>query len=181
MLRGRLTELWYPNVADWKEAAPYARPYTPPAGGWEKFFGRNSAVTIVPAMPTEDFLGKEPTPEETTILRWVQVFKYPEGVSLEEGDKWYLGVHSAEAKRQPGLLRYVSHRVPDDAPFKTPWLRVSELWYRDFAAWHEAMSKTATDYTKPRWSAAYPFVDMISTFVSYKPDVDFLRDNPAIP
>jgi hypothetical protein len=179
-LRGRLTELWYNTVDEWKEASPYARPYTPPAGGWQSFFGTTGAVTIVPAMPTEDFLGKEPTPEEKSILRWYQVFKYPEGVSTEEGDSWYLKTHAAEVQEQPGLLRYVSHRKLADAPFSTPWQRVSELWYEDFAAWREGL-KLAQRCRPPRWGGTFPFVEMVSVFVGYKPDVDFLKDSPVIP
>jgi hypothetical protein len=179
-LRGRLTELWYNNIEEWKEARPYARPYTAPAGGWTSFFGTRGAVTMVPAMPTEDFLGREPTPEERPILRWYQVFKYPDGVAPEDGDRWYVETHAPELKRQPGLLRFVSHRKPADTPFPTPWHRVSELWYEDFAAWREAM-RVAERCTPPCWGGGFPFVVMVSTFVGYKPDVDFLRDNPAIP
>jgi hypothetical protein len=181
MRRGRLTELWYDNVDDWKEAAAYARPYTPPPGGWEAFFGTNGAVTIVPAMPTEDFLRKEPTPEERPILRWYQVFKYPEGVSIEEGERWYVEAFAEEMKKQPGLLRFVSHRVLAHSPFPTPWHRVSELWFEGFAAWREAVIAGAENFTPPKWRVAFPFVDMVSTFVGYKPDVDFLNDNPTIP
>lgn len=177
---GRLTELWYSSVDDWKEAAPYSRAYTPPQRGWESFFGRNGAVTIVPAMPTEDFLGKDPMPEERPILRWFQVFRYPEGVSAADGDKWYVETHAPEMKRQPGLLRYVSYRKIPDAPFQTPWHRVAELWYEDLAAWREGI-KMAERCTPPRWGGSFPFVPMVSIFVGYKPDVDFLRDNPLIP
>ncbi len=179
-LRGRLTELWYANVDDWKEAAPYARPYTPPPGGWESLFGIAGAVIIIPAMPTEDFLGREPMPEERPILRWYQVFKYLEGVSLEDGERWYLETHAQEMMKQPGLLRYVSHRKLSNAPFPTPWHRVSELWYEDFAAWRNAL-RIGQRCTPPRWGGSFPFVEMVSTFVGYKPDVDFLKDNPTIP
>jgi hypothetical protein len=179
-LRGRLTELWYSSVDEWKEARPYGRPYTPPPGGWESFFGTRGAVTMVPAMPTEDFLGKEPMPEERPILRWYQVLRYPEGVAPEDGDRWYLETHAREMKEQLGLLRFVSHRKLANAPFPTPWHRVSELWFEDFDAWRAAI-KTAERCTPPRWGGEFPFVQMVSTFVGYKPDVDFLRDNPMIP
>ena len=136
---------------------------------------------MVPAMPTEDFLVKEPTPEEVPIMRWYQILKYPDGVSVEEGEKWYLEVHSQEAKEQPGLLRYVSHRVMEKPPIVTPWHRVAEMWYEDFDAWRKAVIDSPPKYTPPSWRKEEPFVDMISTFVPYKPDVDFLRDNPLIP
>lgn len=137
-------------------------------------------MIIIPAMPTEDFLGREPMPEERPILRWYQVFKYPEGVSLEDGERWYLETHAQEMMKQPGLLRYVSHRKLSNAPFPTPWHRVSELWYEDFAAWCNAL-RIGQRCTPPRWGGSFPFVEMVSTFVGYKPDVDFLKDNPTIP
>lgn len=176
---GRLTELWYSSVDDFKEADPNRQPYTPPPGGWAAAL--NGAITMVPARPTEDFLGKSPTPEEVPILRWYQVIKYPQGVSKAEGEKWYLESYSQEARKQPGLLRFVSHKVLDNPPIDTHWHRATEMWYQDFAAWHKAVIESPPEYTKPPWGKVEPFVDMISTFVPLKPDVDLLRDNPLIP
>lgn len=179
--RGRMTELWYASVEDFIEAKPLQRAYTPPPGGWDAFFGTDGAVTIVPAMPTEDFLGKEPAPEERPFIRWYQAIAYPEGVSVDEADRWYVEVHGKEAARQPGLLRFVSHRALRNPPFPTPWVRISELWYEDFNAWRKAVLDSPPRYSAPPWGGSYPFVKMVSTFVPFKPDVDFLRDNPLIP
>jgi len=178
--RGRLTELWYDSVESFIEAKPFERPFTRPS------FTRvvdapPPAGAFVPAMPTEDFLGKEPTPEERPILRWVWVLKYPEGVSLADGEKWYLEVHSSEVARQPGLLKYVSHRALADFPRLSSWVRVSELWYEDFGAWRKANIDSPPKYTSPPWADDEPFLDLASTFVSYKPDVDYLKDNPLVP
>jgi hypothetical protein len=54
-------------------------------------------------------------PKEKTIQRWHQLFKYPDVVSLEKGDKWYVDAHSQEVKQQPGLMKYVSHRTTKEA------------------------------------------------------------------
>ena len=178
---GYLTELWYDSIEDFVEADPNNRPYTPLTISRTGIRPSPPAITIVPAIPTEDFLGKEPTPEEKTILRWYCVFKYPDGVSMDDGEKWYLERHSQEVKQQPGLLKYVSHRGVDNPPIRTPWLRVSELWYEDFDSWHRANIESPPKYTPPPWDASEPFVDMVSVFVRYKPDVDFLKDNPPIP
>jgi len=181
--RGRMTELWHNSVEDFIEAKPNNRPYTFPAraAGAPVTQPKPTAITMVPAMPTEDFLGKEPTPEQVTILRWYQVLKYPDGVSVEDGEKWYLDVHSQEAKEQPGLLKYVSHRVMENPPIDTPYVRVTEMWYENFDAWRKAVIDSPPKYTTPPWGGEYPFVDMVSTFLPYKPDVDFLKDNPLIP
>jgi len=179
--RGRYTELWYDNVEAFKEADPNRKPYTAPSFGWDGTGLRAGYITMVPARPTEDFLGKEPTPEERPILRWIIMFKYPDDVPLEKGEKWYLETFSQETKEQPGLLRFISYRTVPEPPIPTPWHRLSELWYEDFTAWQNAVVDSPIRYTPPPWRKEEPFVDMVSTFVGYKPDVDFLRDNPVIP
>jgi len=184
VVRGGLTELWYRSVEDFIEARPNSRPFTMPQRPPQQQQPEGAAqgaVTMVPAMPTEDFLGKEPTPEEVPIMRWYQVMKYPDGVSVEDGEKWYLDVHSQEAKEQPGLLRYVSHRTIESCPFPAPWHRVNELWYEDADAWRNAVIESPPDYTPPPWRKDQPFVDIASVFVGYKPTADYLRDNPLIP
>ena len=177
-MAGFYTELWYPSVEDFAEARANYRPYTPPPGGWPAADGQ---VCIVPAMPTEDFLRKEPLPEERHILRWVRMFKYPDGVNVKEADRWYLEMHSQETKQQAGLLKYVSHRAIEKPPVPFPWQRVEELWYEDFDAWRKAVIESPPEYTAPPWRKDEPFVDMVSTFVAYKPTYDFLRDSPIVP
>lgn len=178
---GRLADVWYGSPDAFREANPHGRPYTMPHFGWENFVPANSAITIVPAMPTEDFLGIEPTPEERPIIRWCQIFKYPDGVAPSEGEKWYLEVHAREAAGIPGLLKFVSHRTLDDSPLPNPWHRMSELWFEDLATWRNAFVGAPLRYTAPPWGGTLPFVDMVSTFIPYRPDVDFLRDSPGIP
>ena len=67
----------------------------------------------VPAGPTEDFLGRGASFEEKTILRWLVAIRYPRGVSVEEGDDWYLNVHAKEVHAAAGdhpLLQLQGHR-----------------------------------------------------------------------
>ncbi len=65
-------------------------------------------IVSVPAEPTEDFMGAELRYGEKTILRWLTVFRYPDGVSLEEGEQWYLNVHVPEVMQQQGLIRFLA-------------------------------------------------------------------------
>jgi hypothetical protein len=175
---GFMTELWYENVGDFLEAGADSKVYTPPPGGWEAALG---PVTIVPAVPSSDFLGKEPVPGEREFLRWIRVFRYPKAVSVTDGEKWYQESYSKEVKQQTGLLKYVSHRLLENPPIRTSWQRVEELWYENFDAWHKAVIEKPCLYTPPPWGREDPFVDMTSMFVKQKPDVDFLKDNPFIP
>jgi hypothetical protein len=135
------------------------------------------AFVFVTRRPVNDFLGKGMTADDGPVIRWVQAFKYPEGVSPEEGDDWYVNVHAPEVCRQPGLKRFVSYTaVP---PTVGPWWRVSELWYRDAEAWRNAVIDNPPAYTAPGWTkhGSYPFlepwIDFVSTFLLEAPTDDF--------
>ena len=155
----------------------------------------------VPAEPTDDFFGASLRAEETAFIRWVIVFRYPETVEEEEADAWYKHVHAPEVCRQPGLLRFFSHRVvPSQSsaipksegqrPFVrkvSPWMakkwhRVSELWYANDSAWRQAMIENPPQYTPPPWTSGgdYPFLkpwdEYISAFLPERPDEDLMRN-----
>jgi hypothetical protein len=140
------------------------------------------ASFTIPARPTEDFLGRELTLEEKTILRWFIVFKYPKGVPEEEGEKWYLNVHAKEVMQQPGLTRFFSHRsVETDQGRLSLWNRVSEQWYENFDGWRKSVIDSPPKYTRPAWAKydEYPFlepyVDFVSSFILERPDYS-MRD-----
>ena len=42
------------------------------------------------------------------MIRFVHKFNYAEGVSKEEGEKWYQGTHVPEARKLPGVPAYRS-------------------------------------------------------------------------
>jgi hypothetical protein len=135
-----------------------------------------------PFVPTEDFLGSAVNPWDQSLLRWITCFKYPKGVSREEGDDWYVRVHAPEVMRQKGLLRFFSYRTMD-WPGEALWHRVTELWYEDFAAWHKAVIEEPPAYTAPAWATygEYPFLepnrDLLGSFILERPTHDLLRDN----
>ncbi len=160
----------------------------------------NVAVINVPAEPTEDFHGAALRPGDSTILRWLTAFRYPDGVSEQGGEEWYLNVHVPEVCRQPGLLRFFSHKAYNLAgpplpssnaqrPFVAQpspltlkkWHRVSEQWYANDSAWVNAVLKNPPAYTRPAWAtqASYPFLapwqDFLSTFLLERPDCDLLE------
>ncbi|MBT8340825.1 MAG: hypothetical protein HKP58_20365 [Desulfatitalea sp.] len=158
------------------------------------------AVAMIPAEPTEDFLGAGLRYDEKTILRWLIFYKYPEGVSVEEGEKWFLDVHAKEVMQQPGLIRYFSSSTLSMAPMSPPppwfrhfftnpsrlafakWDRVSEQWYEDANGWRKAVLESPPKYTKPDWAKydKYPFfepnADFVSTFILEWPTYNLLRD-----
>lgn len=160
------------------------------------------ATCFIPPQPTEDFLGHEIQPFERQQLRWFVLMRYPDGVSREEGDEWFLKIHAPEVCRQPGLYRFFSYKVadvdhglpgvwPPDAVAEVRrllmphWHRVCELWYETFDDWERAVLKEPPSYTKPKWARfdRYPFLEprkeLVSSFLLERPVDEFLRDSRA--
>ena len=201
-VRGRYVEMWFGSVEEYLDR--------PGMGGGENLFNETPPITnnkggavlpweeenpdigpdvkrvlvMVPAKPTETFFNSSPEREDTKFIRWVTAIRYPEGVSVEDGEKWFLEVHAREAVKQPGLLKFVSYRVMEELsknkmPWKIDrmWSRINEYWYEDFDAWRKAVIESPPEYTSPSWGGEYPFVEMRSTFIPYMPYYDFLKGN----
>jgi hypothetical protein len=161
---------------------------TPYSASWPgKPGGPNpTAHCYIPARPTEDFTGQDLATDGKTVMRWYMMHKYPEGVSVEEGEKWFLEVHAREVMKQPGLIRFFSARAVDMPDWymkqvspngrQYPFQRVTELWYENFAGWRKSVIDSPPTYTKPAWATSdrYPFfapyVDLVSTFLLQQPD-----------
>jgi hypothetical protein len=108
-VRGRYAELWY-READYLDRPGLSGITKPPFDEMAGNTGQSGQTNVmVPSNPTETFYDSDPHPEKTTILRWITIIRYPEGVSVEDGEKWFLDVHAKEAVNQPGLLKFVSH------------------------------------------------------------------------
>jgi hypothetical protein len=198
-VRGRYCELWF-REEDYADRPPLSGPRQeglspemqegPPPGMREgpppemnaSREGELPTTTVmVPGYPTDFFLDTKRGTDVTNVLRWVTMIRYPEGVSVEDGEKWFLEVHAKEAAKQPGLLKFVSYRVADiyDGGFGgkhgRTWDRVCEYWYTDFDAWRKAVLESPPKYTAPPWGGEYPFTHMGSTFIPYHHDVDFMN------
>jgi len=190
----RITDQWFISEDHWREAMQVVGGQTPPAGVVPMSppdpTRPTTAITLIPARPTDDFLGISLSPEAKTVLRWFIMFRYPDGVSPSEGDKWFLNVHAKEVMQQPGLIKYFSHRTVEvDRPIprhptqlQKPWHRLVEQWYEDMDGWRNAVLNSKIKYTPPPWAKVkeYPFItpvtDFVSTFIGETPDIDFMRD-----
>jgi hypothetical protein len=198
VVRGRYAELWYgskekyltrPGMEGGKPEAMEPPPGSDGKRGspvpWEETRAERRVVAMVPAYPTEVFMDKASEWDNATAIRWVTAIRYPEDISVEDGEKWFLGVHAKEAAGQPGLIKFVSYRVFDELTNTAPgdtrtWIRINEYWYENFAAWRRAVIESPPSYTKPGWGGSYPFVEMLSTFVPYVHYVDFLKGGYVI-
>jgi hypothetical protein len=127
-IKGRYAELWFGSEEEYQSRPSHGAWSLP---SWETDKSRKmpkggKIATTVPALPTEEFYDPDPNPEQTPIIRWVQAIRYPDGVSEEEGEKWFLEVHAKEALKQPGLLKFISYRclerggLPGGAPGGMP-------------------------------------------------------------
>jgi hypothetical protein len=111
-VKGRYAELWFGSEEDYHSRPGHGAWSLP---SWETDKTRKMPkgakyATTVPALPTEEFYDPDPNPEQTPIIRWIQAIRYPDGVSVEQGEKWFLEVHAKEALKQPGLLKFISYK-----------------------------------------------------------------------
>ena len=82
--------------------------FTPP-----KVWARVAPVFVRP-QPTEHFVACDWLPLEKACIRWLMLLRYPDGVSQEEGEEWFLRVHAPEVAAQPGLVRFMSYKAIQD-------------------------------------------------------------------
>ncbi len=122
------------------------------------------------------------------MIRWLFLLKYPEGVPVEEGERWYLGTHTQEAKRMAdfGLQRYRTWKGLD-APFDTPsrtreqlneYRRLTELTFPDWDAFKAAAVDSGISYTRPDYGRHGFYYHTI--FVGEEPEYDLLNEVPKI-
>jgi len=174
---GRYTEIWYDSVEAFREANPFGRSYS--SAPWPGGLSRSDHATarlLIPAMPTEDFLGKPAPTVSSKPFRWLFMLGYPEGVDAAKADEWYLRVHTQEAKNLPGLLRYVSYHAVPNSPLRSQYVRMSEMWFKDYDSYLQATSTRKFQYTKAPWvKGNEPWFVIASVFLDYDPDLVFIK------
>lgn len=125
------------------------------------------------------------------MIRWMFLVRYPDGVSVEEGDAWYLGTHVHEARQMPGLRRYRTWALrPAPSPGAgrplealNRWTRMTELAFDDWDAWSHAVNGAPVDFTPAPWAqkqegtASASYVSE-TIFIDDEPQYDLLRDPP---
>jgi hypothetical protein len=131
------------------------------------------------------------------MLRWLFLLRYPDQITAEEGERWYLGTHTQEAKHLKNLESYKTWRglaLPDELRpgtaeerRRTPWYRVTELGFKDFAAWKEGQDQRREQQLargEPVWTPPpYGWPGFISEtiFIGDEPEYDFLKESPRVP
>lgn len=94
------------------------------------------------------------------MLRWMFLVRYPEGVSVEDGDAWYFDHHVREARAMLGLRRYRTWALrPATVPgagrsleVLNRWVRMSELGFDDAEAWEHAIVHNLPSFSAAPWA-----------------------------
>lgn len=120
------------------------------------------------------------------MIRWLYVFNYPEGVPVADGERWYLGTHTQEAKRMAGrgLVGYRTWPAltpPDDvsSAIRPPsFARCTELVFEDWDGFRSAVVDSDISYTPPAYGPkGFVYQTM---FIEDEPQYDLLRDVPVV-
>lgn len=135
---------------------------------------------FAPLFWEDDFKGAHRLTDAGPNFRWLHFIAYPEGISSDEGDKWFKEVYAPEICQNPEVTRFVSSRVLDD-PRICPFHRVVETWFDDSKGWRRAIVERAGQYTKPHWATQpefpflEPFKEFVGIFLLDRPDSDHLQ------
>jgi len=117
------------------------------------------------------------------IARFVYLFNYPEGVSVSDGEAWYLGEHVPQVKKLTGILRYRSWRALPPIPMPSPdpydrFVRMSELAFENMVACRQATLANLRLWT-PSSKGVPGFGELECVILDEEPQYDLLRDVPA--
>ncbi len=106
---------------------------------------------FVPICWEEDFKGSQRTVEDGPNYRWQYAIRYPEGVSQEEGDKWFYEEVVPKFADMPEVLRILTSKVMQEVN-GCPFQRVVEMWFNGPSSWHKAAVERAKEVKRPDWA-----------------------------
>jgi hypothetical protein len=136
--------------------------------------------SFAPVFWEDDFKGEGRLTDAGPNFRWLFMLTYPEGVSEDEGDRWFKEVFAPEVCANPEVNRFISSRLLDD-PRINPFQRVADVWFDDSEGWRKAIVERAGSYTKPEWATwdKFPYIEpykaFVGVFILDRPDSDHLQ------
>lgn len=132
---------------------------------------------FVPISWEEDFKGSGRTMEDGPNYRWQFVMKYPDGVSLQEGDKWFYEEVVPKFQESPDVTRMLSSKIIQEVN-NCPYQRVVEMWFNCPSGWHRTAVEKAKEIKKPSWAKydQFPYLnpkfEISSLFLTDIPESD---------
>ncbi|MCA8869230.1 MAG: hypothetical protein KDA67_11315 [Rhodobacteraceae bacterium] len=138
-----------------------------------------TVFTFLPMFWEDDFKGKRSI-EDGANYRWQISFAYPDGISCDEGDKWFREHFVPAICDRPEVTRFISSRVLND-PRKSPFHRFAEIWFENSRDWEVAIKAISGKVAPPPW-AGYdrfpffePYKDFVGIFLLDRPESDHLQ------
>jgi len=117
------------------------------------------------------------------MIRFVHIFNYAEGMSPDDGEKWYLGKHVPAVRKLPGVKKYISWQASEQHPrsrdtemFKR-YVRRTDLYFDTPAEGLRAVQDNTSLWTPPP-EGEPGFRESECMFLDEEPQYDFLRDVP---
>jgi len=122
---------------------------------------------FVPLWWEEDLKGKLRTIADGPNYRWQFVMKYPEGVSQEQGDKWFFEEVVPAFEAMPEVTRILSSKIIKSVN-GCSFHRVVEMWFDGPDEWYSAAVVKAASIKKPSWAKQdkFPFLESGYEFAS---------------
>jgi hypothetical protein len=122
---------------------------------------------FVPVWWDEELKGKGRTAEDGANYRWMTLISYPEGVSGEEGDKWFFGEFIPVFQNHPAATRILTSKVRQDVNH-CPYHRLFEIWFDGPEEWAAAIRKAKDEVSKPAWATldAFPYLSKYTGYAS---------------
>ncbi|MCI1902848.1 MAG: hypothetical protein LKJ03_02090 [Enterococcaceae bacterium] len=113
----------------------------------------------VPICWEEDYKGKGRTVNDGPNYRWQFVLRYPEGISVEEGEKWFHEVIVPYFMNRKEVIRFMSSRIMNDV-VGCPYHRLVEMWFDSPDEWHAAAVEGTKEMKAPSWAQEkeFPFL-----------------------
>ncbi len=109
--------------------------------------------SFIPINWEEDFKGAGRTTEDDPNYRWQFLIQYPEGVSKEEGEKWFYDEVVQFFANNEYVNRFVSSKVAINYGAPTAQFdRVCELWFEGEEEWYKACVEMSDAIKKPEWA-----------------------------
>lgn len=116
-------------------------------------------------------------------VRFIYMFNYPQGISLEAGDRWFFQEHVPRVKLMPGIVRYKTWQALPPIAMWTfdpydRFVRLAELVFSDMET-----CRNATLKQPELWQSGVQgkpgFRELESAMLDEEPQYDLLRDVPV--
>ncbi|MFP3154719.1 acetyl-CoA hydrolase [Lachnospiraceae bacterium ZAX-1] len=175
------TEYFPHNVLIWQGVAPEHLDESLPLMDGNDVRDRMVFV-FVPVFWEKDLKGSERGIQDGPNYRWQFVVRYPDGVAIEEGDKWLFDEALAKFKEKKEVRRILTSKIMQEIN-GSKYHRVVEMWFDGPIAWHAAAVEATVDIAKPAWAQTdqFPYLEagtgISSLFLTDTADSDNLTQH----